>query len=182
MHSSFSCNEHLSTDSFYWQTSSILLCLELSFPVLHPLSLAPSDVTSPSACGPVNRKDVLAAMCQCHVSQLYKAVPLAAWSSSETLCQTVVTCTCRLVKLCCYIALFRLWIAAVVCSVGMCFVTFAIDVMFMAHCSWFAGVVSCAGYPFSSYGEVVACWLQDVVIVGLIVRFKCVHLPSNHRI
>lgn len=29
-----------------------------------------------------------------------------------------------------------------------------------------------AGYPFSSYGEVVACWFQDVVIVGLIFRFK----------
>ncbi|KAL3131157.1 PQ-loop repeat-containing protein 3 [Trebouxia sp. C0009 RCD-2024] len=30
------------------------------------------------------------------------------------------------------------------------------------------------GYPFSSYGEVVACWLQDVVIVGLIVRFNAI--------
>lgn len=28
------------------------------------------------------------------------------------------------------------------------------------------------GYPFSSYGEVVACWLQDIVIVGLIFHFN----------
>lgn len=30
------------------------------------------------------------------------------------------------------------------------------------------------GYPFSSYGELVACWLQDVVIVGLIFRFNSI--------
>ncbi|KAL0022257.1 hypothetical protein WJX77_010913 [Trebouxia sp. C0004] len=29
-------------------------------------------------------------------------------------------------------------------------------------------------YPFSSYGEIVACWLQDIVIIGLILRFNSI--------
>ena len=32
----------------------------------------------------------------------------------------------------------------------------------------------CAGYAFSTYGEIVACWLQDIVLALLIVRFKWV--------
>lgn len=33
-------------------------------------------------------------------------------------------------------------------------------------------ILVCVGYPFSSYGEVVACGLQDIAIVALIIRFK----------
>ena len=29
------------------------------------------------------------------------------------------------------------------------------------------------GYPFNTYGEVLACWLQDIILVGLIFRSVC---------
>ena len=29
-----------------------------------------------------------------------------------------------------------------------------------------------AGYPFSTYGEVVACWLQDIVLIAIISRYS----------
>ncbi|KAK9815565.1 hypothetical protein WJX72_005908 [[Myrmecia] bisecta] len=31
---------------------------------------------------------------------------------------------------------------------------------------------SSLGYPFSSYGEVAACWIQDVILVWLIVKYQ----------
>lgn len=34
-----------------------------------------------------------------------------------------------------------------------------------------------AGYAFSTYGEVGACWVQDVVLVGLIAR----HMRTGHK-
>ena len=36
-----------------------------------------------------------------------------------------------------------------------------------------------AGYPFSTYGEIVACWIQDVILIVLILKFKYVatHQP-----
>lgn len=34
--------------------------------------------------------------------------------------------------------------------------------------------LGCAGYAFSTYGEIVACWVQDIVLALLIVRFKWV--------
>ena len=33
-------------------------------------------------------------------------------------------------------------------------------------------LVSCSGYPFSTYGEVVACWLQDIVLIAIIGRYS----------
>lgn len=29
-----------------------------------------------------------------------------------------------------------------------------------------------AGYPFSSYGEVAACWIQDIILVFLVLYFR----------
>ena len=34
-----------------------------------------------------------------------------------------------------------------------------------------------AGYAFSTYGEVAACWVQDIVLVGLIAR----HMRTGHK-
>lgn len=28
------------------------------------------------------------------------------------------------------------------------------------------------GYPFSSYGEIVACWIQDIALVGLVLHYR----------
>lgn len=33
------------------------------------------------------------------------------------------------------------------------------------------------GYPFSTFGEIAACWAQDVVLIGLILKFKRKSLP-----
>lgn len=37
--------------------------------------------------------------------------------------------------------------------------------------------IICAGYAFSTYGEVAACWIQDVVLVVLIAR----HMRAGHK-
>ena len=30
-----------------------------------------------------------------------------------------------------------------------------------------------AGYPFSTFGEIVACWVQDVMLVALVLFYRC---------
>ena len=46
----------------------------------------------------------------------------------------------------------------------------------MVQCQYFP-VLRPAGYAFSTYGEVAACWVQDIVLVGLIAR----HMRTGHK-
>ena len=39
------------------------------------------------------------------------------------------------------------------------------------------------GYPFSSYGEVAACWIQDVILIFLVLHYRYpVHIPAFLRV
>lgn len=40
-------------------------------------------------------------------------------------------------------------------------------------------MLSLADYAFNTYGEIVACWLQDIVLAGQIVHYRCAQcLPA----
>ena len=34
------------------------------------------------------------------------------------------------------------------------------------------GYVCASGYPFSTYGDTAACWLQDIILVLLITKYR----------